>query len=237
VDPGLKYEPDREKIRQSGRYVPIDRSFYEQHERGNRKVFDAPEHWQSAGTVELTPGESAHRHAHGYLLKRESKGGPLRNETQLTSRVADGKVYPNQRGLIHGSAEGVDFLPGLYPDGTRYNSHTHVSPLSIPDTPSTEDRMVAHDDATNKFHGPNTRMERGMMIDMNTGKDFVYTGEIRSDSRSGNEYSPFYQAIDPYYNKPIPPGTDIFATGVEIPVVRKSDLPQPPPPAHLPPAD
>lgn len=237
VDPALKYEPDRQKIRESGIYVPIDRQYYVQHEKGNRQVFTAPEHWQSSGKVELTPGESAHRHAHRHMLKRESMGTPIPNETQLTSRVEDGRLYPNQRKLLQGDAFGVDFRPGMYPDGTRYNSHTHVSPHAVPNAPSTEDRMVAHDDATNKHHGPNTRMERGMMMDMNTGKDFVYTGEIRTDSRSKGEYSPFYQATDPYYNAPIPKGTDLFAAGVEIPVVRKSDLPKAPPPAHLPPAE
>lgn len=234
VDPSFKYTPDRERMRQQGNYVPVDRSYYLEFEKGNSQVFNTPEHSRSSGKTELTPSESAHKAMHNHMLKQESMGSPLNHETQLTSREENGRLYPNQARLMHGHESGVEPRPGMYPDGTRHNSHTHVSPYAVPNMPSTEDRMVAFEDATNGFHGPNTRMDRGIMMDKTTGKDFVYTGEIATSRQTRQEFSPYLEATDPHYNKPIPRDANLFKEGIEIPVVRKSDLPTPPPAAHLP---
>lgn len=187
------------------------------------------------GLVPLTPRQSAHKALHEHMRKQEEsydlRGTFTGREHALSSREADGKLYPNHERLARGDERTIQY-PGRYPDGTREMSHYHDSPGIVPDLPSHKDRARAFQDRTNANHGPNTSIEENMMIDARTGKTFVYDGQVIHNKDTGEKFSPFLETYDPYQPK-IPPGRDVFRQGVEIPKADPAAMPAYPPKAHL----
>ncbi len=231
-DPAVYYRPDQTKMGPDGKYSQSDQALYGMNARGNRDVFNTPEHNRPTGTSDMTARQSAQTSMHDYMRKPENGGLQGNQESMLASREVNGRLYPNQPNLAYGTEKNVRGQPGMFPDGTAEVSHTHVSPSLQPGKVSTADRRAANYNITNANHGPNTNISQEMMLDRTPGgggKNYGYDGTIKDNPRNGKEFAPYQELRDPYKVQ-VPPGTAGHNRGVEIPVLK------PLPPAQLPPA-
>jgi hypothetical protein len=58
------------------------------------------------------------------------------------------------------------------------------------------------------------------------GRPYTYSGEIRPNGK-GEEFGPFYKGVGAM-KVDIPPGSDVYNQGVEVPVIRPLDKARPP---------